>query len=166
MAPQVLIAPRGPDKEEKSLTEQSVERSAVRRTAKEEQAYPPWKERAMRGLALWGDPLGQEIEHIGHGVYSVPSCSGEGSYEAYLAVFGGEESCNCPDRARPCKHLIAASITRAKARARSRREQAERTAARAFARQPRGPEGGAVIRAIAVGVAFALPSLVLVLSGL
>ncbi len=85
----------------------------------------------MRGLALWGSPLGAEIEHEGKGVYSVPSCSGEGSYEVDLAVFGGEESCNCPDRERPCKHLIAASITRAKARMAARRAQAERTAARA-----------------------------------
>ena len=75
--------------------------------------------------------MGREIEHQGKGVYSVPSCSGEGSYEVDLAVFGGEESCNCPDRARPCKHLVAATIFRAKARTRARREQAERTAARA-----------------------------------
>jgi hypothetical protein len=86
----------------------------------------------MRGLALWGDPLGREIEHEGRGVYRVPSCSGQGvTYAVDLAVFGGEESCNCPDRERPCKHLIAATIFRAKARTRARREQAERTAARA-----------------------------------
>ncbi len=85
----------------------------------------------MRGLALWGSPLGQEIEHEGRGRYSVPSCSGEGSYEVNLAVFGGEESCNCPDRERPCKHLVAATINRAKARTAARREQAERTASRA-----------------------------------
>ena len=86
----------------------------------------------MRGLALWGDPLGREIEHQGRGVYSVPSCSGQGvTYAVDLAVFGGEESCNCPDRERPCKHLVAASITRAKARMAARRAQAERTAARA-----------------------------------
>lgn len=86
----------------------------------------------MRGLALWGDPLGAEIEHRGKGVYSVPSCSGQGSYEVDLKVFTDEpESCNCPDRARPCKHLIAATIHRAKARMAARRAQAERTAARA-----------------------------------
>ena len=112
------------------MIESSVERGAARRTPKGDQAWPPWKERAMRGLALWGDPLGRQIEHQGKGVYSVPSCSGAGSYEADLAVFGGEESCNCPDRERPCKHLIAASITRAKARMAARRAQAERTAAR------------------------------------
>ncbi len=79
---------------------------------------------------MWGSPLGRQIEHEGRGWYSVPSCSGEGSYEVNLGVFGGEEGCNCPDRERPCKHLIAASITRAKARMAARREQAERTAAR------------------------------------
>ncbi len=34
-----------------------------------------------------------------------------------LAVFGGEESCSCPDferRRDTCKHLIAATIYRAK----------------------------------------------------
>ncbi len=86
----------------------------------------------MRGLALWGDPLGQEIEHEGHEKYTVPSCSGEGSYEVDLKVFTDEpESCSCPDRERPCKHLVAATISRAKARTRALREQAERTAARA-----------------------------------
>ncbi len=86
----------------------------------------------MRGLALWGDPLGRQIEHEGKGVYSVPSCSGQGSYEVDLKVFTDEpESCNCPDRERPCKHLIAATIHRAKARMAARRMQAERTAARA-----------------------------------
>jgi hypothetical protein len=85
----------------------------------------------MRGLALWGSPLGAEIEHEGRGRYSVPSCSGQGTYTADLAVFGAEEGCNCPDRERPCKHLVAATIHRAKARTRARREQAERTEARA-----------------------------------
>ena len=115
------------------MIDASVERSAAPRTPKQGQAWPPWKERALRGLALWGDPLGRQIEHEGHGKYSVPSCSGEGTYTVDLAVFGGEESCNCPDRERPCKHLIAATIHRAKARIRARREQAERTAARASA---------------------------------
>ncbi len=113
------------------MIESSVERGAARRTPKGDQAYPPWKERAMRGLALWGSPLGAEIEHEGRGRYSVPSCSGQGTYTADLAVFGGEEGCNCPDRERPCKHLVAATIHRAKARTRARREQAERTEARA-----------------------------------
>ena len=115
------------------MQSRSVERSDAPRTPKEEQAWPPWKERAMRGLALWGSPLGAEIEHEGRGVYSVPSCSGQGTYTADLAVFGEEESCNCPDRARPCKHLVAATIFRAKARTAARRAQAERTAARSSA---------------------------------
>ncbi len=117
------------------MIEASVARRVDESAAKEEQAYPPWKERAMRGLALWGSPLGAEIEHEGKGVYTVPSCSGEGTYTVDLKVFTDEpESCNCPDRERPCKHIVAASITRAKARMAARRAQAERTAARA----PRG----------------------------
>ncbi len=89
--------------------------------------------RELRGLALYREH-GDEIEHIGHGRYEVPGCTG-GSYTVDLAVFGGEESCSCPDHARhpeySCKHLIAVSLHRAKARARSRRAQAERTKARA-----------------------------------
>ena len=115
----------------------SVERSHASRTPKEGQA---WKERAMRGLALWGSSLGEEITHEGKGVYSVPSCSGEGTYEVDLAVFGGEESCSCPDRERPCKHLIAATIHRAKRRAAARKAQAERTAARTSAANLAGLE--------------------------
>jgi len=104
-----------------------VDESAVKR----DRAWPPWKERVLRGYALWGSPLGEEIEPQGLGRYTVPSCSGEGSYEVDLAVFGGEESCSCPDRERPCKHLVAATIHRAKARTAARRVQAERTKARA-----------------------------------
>jgi predicted nucleic acid-binding Zn finger protein len=51
-----------------------------------------------------------------------------------LGVFGGEESCSCPDFRRrhdTCKHLAAATVARAKARMRARAVQAERTAARA-----------------------------------
>jgi uncharacterized Zn finger protein len=51
-----------------------------------------------------------------------------------LAVFGGTESCNCPDFRRhhgTCKHIFAATVARAKARMRARTVQAERTAARA-----------------------------------
>jgi hypothetical protein len=89
--------------------------------------------RELRGLALFRDH-GAEIIHEGHGVYAVPGCSG-GSYTVDLAVFGGEESCSCPDHARhpkySCKHLIAATISRAKSRAKARREQRKRTASRA-----------------------------------
>jgi uncharacterized Zn finger protein len=77
---------------------------------------------ALRGLKLF-EERGEEIEHEGHGVYTVPGCSG-GSYRVDLAVFGGEETCSCPDHARhpehTCKHLIAASIYRAKSRAAAR----------------------------------------------
>ncbi len=85
--------------------------------------------RADRGLALYRE-RGHEIEHTGHGVYSVPGCSG-GTYTVDLAPFGGEESCSCPDPAPVCKHIFCATIYRAKTRARARKEQAGRTASRA-----------------------------------
>ena len=87
--------------------------------------------RELRGLALYRDH-GDEITPEGHGVYTVPGCSG-GTYTVDLAVFGGTESCDCPDFERhkePCKHIICATIYRAKARIRARREQAARTTAR------------------------------------
>jgi hypothetical protein len=90
-------------------------------------APPPTRE--LRGLKLYREH-GDEIIHEGHGVYTVPGCSG-GTYAVDLAVFDGEQSCSCPDRAPVCKHIICATIYRAKARARSRREQAARTTARA-----------------------------------
>ncbi len=95
-------------------------------------APPPPATRELRGLALYRE-RGHEIEHTGHGVYSVPGCSG-GSYRVDLAAFGGEESCNCPDYQRhkqPCKHVFAGVIHRAKSRMRARTVQAERTASRA-----------------------------------
>ncbi len=89
--------------------------------------------RELRGLKLFRD-LGAQIIHEGHGVYTVPGCSG-GTYRVDLAVFGGEESCSCPDHNRhpekTCKHIFAATVARAKARMRARTVQAERTAARA-----------------------------------
>ncbi|MDQ3302173.1 MAG: SWIM zinc finger domain-containing protein [Actinomycetota bacterium] len=93
-------------------------------------APPPTRD--LRGLKLFRDH-GGEIIHEGHGVYTVPGCSG-GVHEVDLAVFGGEESCSCPDYQRhkePCKHLYAATIYRSKARTRAREEQAARTKARA-----------------------------------
>ncbi len=97
-------------------------------------AHPaPPTTRELRGLALYRE-RGDEIEPLGKGRYTVPGCAG-GSYTVDLAVFGGEESCSCPDHARhpeySCKHLSAAAIFRAKARAKARREQAARTTARA-----------------------------------
>ncbi len=94
---------------------------------------PPATTREQRGLELYRE-RGHEIEHIGKGFYRVPACSG-GSYRVNLAVFGGTESCSCPDHARhpelTCKHLAAATVARAKARMRARTVQAERTKARA-----------------------------------
>ncbi len=93
----------------------------------------PPSTRELRGLALYRDHAG-EIEPLGKGHYAVPGCSG-GVYVVDLAVFGGEESCSCPDHARhpeySCKHLIAVSLYRAKSRAKARREQHQRTASRA-----------------------------------
>jgi hypothetical protein len=124
----VVAHPEALTKEDRSLIESSVERSAPVRTLKEDQAssYPPWKQRVFRGIALWS-VLGEEIEPQGRGVYSVPSCTTEGvTYTVDLAVFGGEESCTCPAKERLCKHLVAATIHRAKARAAQLRKQDQR----------------------------------------
>jgi len=90
---------------------------------------PPPTTRELRGLALYREH-GGEIIHEGRGVYIVPGCS-RGSYLVDLAVFDGEQSCSCPDRAPVCKHIICATIYRAKSRAKARREQHQRTASRA-----------------------------------
>ncbi len=94
---------------------------------------PPPTTRELRGLALYRE-RGDEIKHIGHGRYEVRGCGG-GTYEVDLKVFTDEpETCSCPDYQRhkqPCKHVYAATVARAKSRAKARREQAERTASRA-----------------------------------
>jgi hypothetical protein len=95
---------------------------------------PPATTREQRGLALYRS-RGAGIIHEGRGVYSVPGRSG-GSYTVNLSVFTDEpETCSCPDHARhpelTCKHLAAASIYRAKSRAKARREQHQRAASRA-----------------------------------
>ncbi len=90
--------------------------------------------RELRGLALYRDHA-DEIEAIGKGVYTVPGCSG-GTYTVNLAVFGDDpESCDCPDRAPGgvCKHVICATIFRARTRMAARRVQAAKTAARSSA---------------------------------
>lgn len=96
------------------------------------QPAPP-ATRELRGLALYRD-YADEIMHEGRGVYTVPGCSGR-AYTVNLAVFAGEESCSCPDHHNhpeyTCKHLVAATIFRAKARMAARRAQAARTASRA-----------------------------------
>jgi hypothetical protein len=82
------------------------------------------RERVLRGLDLYR-VHGDAVEHMGHGKYSVPGCSG-GSYTVDLVPFGGEESCSCPDYRRhktPCKHIFSATIWRSKSRAASLRTQ-------------------------------------------
>ncbi len=85
------------------------------------------RERVLRGLDLYR-VHGDAVEHMGHGKYSVPGCSG-GSYTVDLVPFGGEESCSCPDFLRHkrtgtvCKHIFSATIYRAKGRAASLRTQ-------------------------------------------
>ncbi len=75
----------------------------------------PVRERVERGRRLF-EERGDLIEHEGRGVYRVPSCAGKRSYKVDLALFGGEEACSCPDakRGHICKHLVAASIHRAR----------------------------------------------------
>ncbi len=85
--------------------------------------------RELRGLALYRE-RGEQIEHQGRGRFTVPGCSG-GSYEVNLAIFSSadEQSCTCPDNppaGEVCKHIHAATIARAKTRARALRKQAER----------------------------------------
>jgi uncharacterized Zn finger protein len=84
--------------------------------------------RIGRGIKLHREHS-EEITHEGRGVYTVPGCSG-GTYTVDLAVFGGEESCDCPDRAKVCKHLVAAGLYRAKITAKRRTEAEARREAR------------------------------------
>lgn len=76
---------------------------------------------------MWASELGDEIRLIGGGRYSVPSCSGTGSYVVDLS--GEEEICECPDKVRPCKHLVAGTIFRARRRADMRRAREGATGA-------------------------------------
>ena len=72
--------------------------------------------REARGLALF-EERGDEIQQLGRGLYSVPSCTGRGDY---LVHYGDEaESCECGDnqhRGHVCKHLYAAALFAAKRR--------------------------------------------------
>ncbi len=68
------------------------------------------------------------IEPLGHGRYSVEG--NDVDYVVDLGIDGEEESCNCP-ATKACYHIGLATIYRAKARAKARREQAARTTARA-----------------------------------
>jgi len=95
--------------------------------------HPPT--RASRGVALFRDH-GDEIEPRSHGRYVVPGCSG-GSYTVDLAVFGGEESCTCPDHRRhpetACKHIHAATLYRARVRMAARKAKSPRYGAASVA---------------------------------
>jgi hypothetical protein len=69
--------------------------------------------REARGIALF-EEHGDEIQQLGRGLYSVPSCSGRGDY---LVHYGGDvESCECKDFefGHVCKHLYAAALFAAK----------------------------------------------------
>lgn len=74
--------------------------------------------RLQRGIRLFQE-RGHEIERIAAHTYSVPSCTGEGTYTAYTDL----RCCTCPDHRRAkeagerCKHVIAAEIVLSKRRA-------------------------------------------------
>ncbi len=74
---------------------------------------------------MWASELGDQIRPLGGGSYSVPSSSGGSTYTVSLT--GEDESCDCSDRRHhpelTCKHMTAATIYRARRRARMRREQ-------------------------------------------
>jgi len=85
------------------------------------------RERVLRGLTLHAD-RGDETIHTGHGVYAVPGCSGDVGYTVNLDVFSDDprETCSCPDHKRTgstCKHIVLATIHRAKTRSASRRSR-------------------------------------------
>ncbi len=72
------------------------------------------RERVMRGVALFRE-RGEEITPKPNGGLSVPGSNGR-SYRVSLA---GDGRCGCLDylkRRRPCKHVYAATIYRAKSR--------------------------------------------------
>ncbi len=83
----------------------------------------PKSTRLERGVRLYRE-RGHEITRTTGGTYRVPSCSGEASYHVYL---GEVTCCSCPDHRRAreagefCKHVHAAYIFSAKARAARRR---------------------------------------------
>ncbi len=72
--------------------------------------------REARGIALF-EERGHDIQQIGRGLYSVPSCTGRGDY---LVRYGDTaESCECGDHQRRgmvCKHLYATALFTAKRR--------------------------------------------------
>ena len=91
------------------------------------QPAPPFTRETVTHKALRLYPE-RTVEPLGHGRYSVEGS--DGFYEVDLAIGGGEESCPCP-ATKPCYHIAIATIYRARARATARREQVDRTRARA-----------------------------------
>ena len=96
-------------------------------TVKDTAPAPPFTRETITKKALRLYPE-RTVEPLSHGRYSVEGT--DDFYEVDLAIGGGEESCPCP-ATKPCYHLVMATIHRAKARTAARREQAERTRARA-----------------------------------
>jgi len=70
--------------------------------------------REERGISLYREQ-GEEIADIGDGFFIVPSAEPGDCYLVNLE----HENCECPDhqrRGRPCKHIFAAIVYRAKGR--------------------------------------------------
>lgn len=87
-----------------------------------EVSLPQATSRVQRGVALYWR-YRESTERTGPSSYLVPSCSGEGHYSVEL----GLQYCSCPDHQKAkelderCKHVIAATIYRAKSRAARKR---------------------------------------------
>jgi hypothetical protein len=69
--------------------------------------------REARGIALY-EERGDDIQQLGRGVYSVPSCSGRDDYLVHYSTEA--ENCACKDFefGHVCKHLYAAALFAAK----------------------------------------------------
>jgi SWIM zinc finger len=118
-APRVLPTPRSPAHRERKATVDEVTiapagdpfTSAPRRDPRTERLT-----REARGIQLF-EERGHDIQQVGRGLYSVPSCSSRG---AYLVRYSDTaESCECGDHQRRglvCKHLYAAALFAAKRR--------------------------------------------------
>ncbi len=126
MAPQVLVAPRGPDQEETLLIETSVLDTIAESV-----------ERELSRVAAQRPGLASRVERAGHIVVTHLSCRRQrvirvrvregrarflvsGSGGAVYVVDPGNWSCSCPDhhrRGAGCKHSIACwALWRASAR--------------------------------------------------
>ncbi len=71
--------------------------------------------REARGIQLF-EERGDEIQQLGRGLYSVPSCTGRGDYLVHYSAEA--ESCQCKDFefGHVCKHLYAVALFAAKRR--------------------------------------------------